>query len=128
MSEKWRCRLFWGNPTTTPPDGMPRIVKAVLCDRPHPIPTEIQQMVQPGTEYAPGTGWTIGWEQIAQRPIRRWSQEARARVRLNNLRRMRCSRPIDFARFRWVTRLREGLRWQMEVLHGGWWGWACRAV
>ncbi|WJS87108.1 hypothetical protein [Paracoccus sp. TOH] len=87
MSEKWRCRLFWGNPTTTPPDGLPRIIKAVLCDRPHPIPDEIQQMCQPGTEYAPGTGWSIGWEQITQRPIRRWSQEARARVRLNNLRR-----------------------------------------
>ena len=42
--------------------------------------------------------------------------------------RMRRPRPIDFARFRWVTRLREGLRLQMEVLHGGWWGWVCRAV
>jgi arsenite oxidase large subunit len=20
------------------------------------------------------------------------------------------------------------VRWQMEVLHGGWWGWVCRAV
>ena len=42
--------------------------------------------------------------------------------------RMRRPRPIDFARFRWVTRLREGLRLQMEVLHGGWWGWVCRTV
>ena len=41
---------------------------------------------------------------------------------------MRRLRPIDFARFRWVTRLREGHRLQMEVLHGGWWGWVYRAV
>lgn len=37
-------------------------------------------------EYGPGTGWAIGWERIDQRPIRRWSQEARARVRQRNLR------------------------------------------
>lgn len=42
--------------------------------------------------------------------------------------RMRRLRPIDFARFRCVTRLREGHRLQMEVLHGGWWGWVYRAV
>ena len=42
--------------------------------------------------------------------------------------RMRRLRPIDFARFRWVTCLREGHRLQMEALHGGWWGWVCRAV
>jgi hypothetical protein len=41
---------------------------------------------------------------------------------------MRRLRPIDFARFRWVTRLREVLRLQMEVLHGGCWGWVYRAV
>ncbi|RWR31373.1 hypothetical protein D2T31_04705 [Sinirhodobacter populi] len=87
MSEKWRCRLFWGNPHTSPPDGMPRIVMAILCDRPHPIPSEITQMIRPGADYQPGSGWTIGWERIDQRPIRRWSQEARARVRQNNLRR-----------------------------------------
>lgn len=86
MSEKWRCRLFWGNPHTSPPDGMPRIAKAVLCDRPHPIPAELVALCRPGTEYAPGTGWTIGWERIDQRPIHRWSQEARARVRQRNLR------------------------------------------
>lgn len=87
MSNKWRCRLFWGNPCTEPPNGMPRIIMAILCERPHPIPDAIQQQCRPGTEYAPGTGWTIGWEQIEQRPIRRWSQEARAKVRLKNLRR-----------------------------------------
>lgn len=42
-------------------------------------------MAQP--DYRPGTGWTIGFDCIEQRPIRRWSQEARARVRQRNLRR-----------------------------------------
>ena len=42
--------------------------------------------------------------------------------------RMRRLRPIDFGRFCWVTRLREDLHGLMEVLHGGWWGWVCRAV
>lgn len=86
MTAKWRCRLFWGNPYTSPPDGMSRIAMAVLCDRSHPIPDEIEQKCKPGTEYGPGSGWTIGWELIEQRPVRRWSQEARARVRQRNLR------------------------------------------
>ncbi|OJY33163.1 MAG: hypothetical protein BGP11_05425 [Rhodobacterales bacterium 65-51] len=86
MGAKWRCRLFWGNPRTSPPDGKPRIAMAVLCDSPHPIPEEITQVIGAGSEFAPGSGWTIGWECIEQRPIRRWSQEARARVRKQNLR------------------------------------------
>jgi len=49
-------------------------------------------------------------------------------VHPNQIKRMRRLRPIDFARFRWVTRLRELLRLQMEVLHGGCRGWVCRAV
>lgn len=54
--------------------------------------------------------------------------EAQAVELLTQIVRMRRLRPIDFARFRWVTRLREGHRLQMEVLHGGWWGWVYRAV
>ncbi|MDF2143235.1 hypothetical protein [Paenirhodobacter sp. CAU 1674] len=44
-------------------------------------------MMLPGTEFAPGSGWTIGWECIEQRQIKRWSKDARARVRQKNLRR-----------------------------------------
>ncbi|ANT39901.1 hypothetical protein [Rhodovulum sp. P5] len=87
MAAKWRCRLFWGNPYTVPPHNMPRILKAVICDHPRTIPHEIEQMIAPGTECAPGSGWTIGWECIEQRPIRRWSVEAKARVRRLRLRR-----------------------------------------
>lgn len=65
---------------------MPRIALSVLCDRPHSIPNEILQMSGPGTEYAPGSGWTIGWGMIDQRPVRRWSAEAKGRVRQLNLR------------------------------------------
>lgn len=86
MTEQWRCRVFWGNPCTTPPDGQPRIIKAVLCGRPHPIPVEIETFRADNPEYGLGSGWAIGWERIDQRPIRRWSQEARARVRQQNLR------------------------------------------
>ena len=85
MPAKWQCRLFWGNPTTSPPHGGPRIVMSVLCDQPHPIPDAITQICGPGTDFAPGSGWTIGWVMIDQRPIRRWSQKARARVRQSNL-------------------------------------------
>ncbi|PTV93557.1 hypothetical protein C8J27_1143 [Rhodobacter aestuarii] len=87
MSGKWHCRLFWGNPYTSPPHNMPRIALSVLCDLPYPIPDEIVRMSAPGTKYAPGTGWTIGWECIEQRPVRRWSTEAKGRVRHQNLRR-----------------------------------------
>lgn len=66
---------------------MPRIAKVILCDHPREIPEEILSASGPGTNYAPGTGWTIGWECIEQRPIRRWSREAKARVRRRNLRR-----------------------------------------
>lgn len=60
---------------------------AVLCDRTGSIPLEILEVCGPGTDYAPGSGWTIGWECIEQRPVRRWSQAAKAKVRKGNLRR-----------------------------------------
>ena len=86
MADNWRCRLFWGNPRTEPPHGQPRIIMAILCEKPHPIPDAILEKMRED-EYKPGSGWSIGWECIEQRPIKRWSPEARARVRQNNLRR-----------------------------------------
>jgi len=87
MSSKWRCRLFWGNPYTVPPHGHQRILKTALSDDTRTIPDEISELISSDPEYAPGSGWTIGWECIEQRPIRRWSQSAKARVRQLNLRR-----------------------------------------
>lgn len=81
---KWRCTLAWRKGATPPPNGMPRILKAVLCDKAHPIPVEIKDAWR---EMGPGSGWSIGWEMIEQRPIKRWSPEAKARVRQLNLRR-----------------------------------------
>ena len=86
MTAKWRCRLFWANPRTEPPHGQHRIKMAILCDNPHPIPAEIQERMQED-DCKPGSGWSVGWECIEQRPIKRWSPEARARVRQGNLRR-----------------------------------------
>lgn len=37
--------------------------------------------------FVPGSGYSIGWELVTQKPIRRWSREAKARARLRNLRR-----------------------------------------
>lgn len=62
---------------------MPRVLLAVLCDRAHPVPPEIDALWR---EMGPGSGWSVGWECIEQRPVRRWSQAAKARVRQANLR------------------------------------------
>ena len=80
-------------------------------------------------------GWSTGpgkdtcWIDLSEGQITPESPAAPTQQMVDRcLSRMRRLRPIDFARFRWVTRLREGHRLQMEVLHGGWWGWVCRAV
>lgn len=80
---KWRCTLAWRKGPLPPPEGMPRVLKAVLCDLPHPVPKEIDDAWR---EMGPGSGWSIGWEMIEQRPVKRWSPEAKARVRQGNLR------------------------------------------
>lgn len=81
---KWRCTLAWRNGAKPLPEGMPRVLKAVLCDKAHPVPREIAEAWQ---DMGPGSGWSVGWEMIEQRPVRRWSPEAKARVRQSNLRR-----------------------------------------
>ena len=82
---KWRCSLAWRRgPGSEPPDGMPRVLLAVLCDSPHPVPPEIDALWR---EMGPGSGWSVGWQMMEQRPIKRWSREAKAKVRQSNLRR-----------------------------------------
>lgn len=78
-ADKWRCTLAWGNPYTTPTG--PRVLGAVLCDKPYPVPAELLALSKPGE------GYCIRWECIEQRPIKRWSQAAKAKVRQANLRR-----------------------------------------
>ena len=76
---RWSIR--WGHPCTDPPGGVARIKAAILVPRGQPCPAELLD------RKTPGDGWALCWELVSQRPIRRWSQEARARVRQNNLRR-----------------------------------------
>ena len=77
VGPKWRCTLAWRNPYIAPPG--PRVLASVLCERPHPVPPEIMDLWQAGS------GYSIGWELVEQRPIRRWSSQAKARVRQANL-------------------------------------------
>lgn len=79
MVDMVRHSLRWGNPNTEPPG--PRVLKAVILPRHQPCPAEIMEL------WTPGGGYAVCWELVTQKPIRRWSQEARARVRKNNLRR-----------------------------------------
>ena len=50
---KWRCSLAWRKGPKPPPEGMPRVLKAVLCDTPHPVPPEIHEA---WLERGPGGG------------------------------------------------------------------------
>lgn len=84
MTAKWRCSLAWRRGMEPPPEGMPRVLLAVLCEKPHHCPQAIHDL---WLEMGPGSGWSVGWEMIEQRPIRRWSAEAKGRVRQLNLRR-----------------------------------------
>ncbi len=76
-----RWSLAWRNPHTQPPPGQPRMIKAILVPRGQPCPQELYDL------WTPGTGYCVGWELVTQRPIRRWTAEAKANARRRNLRR-----------------------------------------
>lgn len=75
-----RWSLRWANPTRPIPDGMPRVKKAMLVTRGTPCPPEIL------AEWVAGGLYAVCWELITQRPIKRWSREAKSRARRRNLR------------------------------------------
>jgi len=53
------------------------------------VPQEILDL------WSPGCGYAVTWELVTQRPIRRWSKQASARVRRQNLeRRMTAKFPL----------------------------------
>jgi len=79
MTDMVRWSIRWGNPGTEPPGGV-RIKAAVIVPRGHECPGELMD------QKVPGDGWALSWELISQKPIRRWSPEAKARARLRNLR------------------------------------------
>ena len=74
-----RYTLAWRRPDAPPPG--PRVLKAILVPRGAPVPEEIMEI------FVPGSGYSIGWELVTQKPIRRWSREAKARARVRNLQR-----------------------------------------
>lgn len=73
-----RYTLAWRRPDAPPPG--PRVLKALLVPRGAPCPQEIMDI------FVPGSGYSIGWELVTQKPIRRWSPQAKARARVRNLR------------------------------------------
>lgn len=73
-----RYTLAWRRPDVPAPG--PRVLKALLVPRGAPCPQEIMDL------FVPGSGYSIGWELVTQKPIRRWSPEAKARARMRNLR------------------------------------------
>ena len=85
--EMVRYSLAWRNPHAQPPG--PRVLHAALVTRGEKCPQEILDL------WSPGCGYAVTWELVTQRPIRRWSKEARGRVRRKNLeRRMTAKFPL----------------------------------
>jgi len=78
MGDMVRWSLRWSNPTTFK-EGMQRTKMAVLVPAGTPCPPEILDAWEPGSRYA------VSFERVTQRPIRRWSQEAKSRARRRNL-------------------------------------------
>ena len=80
MSRMIRWSLRWGDPYPSPPQREGRVRAAVAVPAGTPCPPEISKL------WEAGSGWVICWDMIDQAPVRRWSQEAKARVRQRNLR------------------------------------------
>ncbi|MBB2158101.1 theronine dehydrogenase [Gluconacetobacter diazotrophicus] len=74
-----RWSLAWRNPHVPPPG--PRVLAAALVVAGEDCPAEVME------KWVPGAGYAITWQLVSQKPIRRWSPEARAKVRRSNLRR-----------------------------------------
>lgn len=78
MTDMVRYSLRWGNPYTQPTG--PKVLAAMLVPRGERCPPEIAALK------VPGDGYALCWELVTQRPIRRWSTEAKAKARKRNLR------------------------------------------
>jgi hypothetical protein len=75
--------IAWGNPYTEPPQGQPRTLWAasIIDDSDG---EDIRSEHAPAT--TPGDGWAHCWT-AAQKEIKRWSPERKARTRRTRLRR-----------------------------------------
>lgn len=79
MVDMARYSVVWRNPFTAPTG--PRVLGAMLVPYGERCPEELAAL------HVPGSGYCISWELVSQKPIRRWSAEAKGRARLRNLRR-----------------------------------------
>ncbi|NHN89839.1 theronine dehydrogenase [Acetobacter conturbans] len=79
MPDMVRWSLAWRNPNTAPSG--PRVMAAVIV----PVGTECPAEVM--DKWVAGAGYAITWELVTQRPVKRWSREAKARVRKGRLKR-----------------------------------------
>ena len=73
----WRHSLRWGNPHTQAPG--PRVLIEIETDNPK-TPPEIL------ARWRAGAGYAVTAQPLPSASPRRWSQEAKARVRQRNLR------------------------------------------
>lgn len=80
--------IGWRNPYTQPPAEVPllpcgRLRWAVtLLDR----SAEAELLRDQAPAFKPGSGWTVAFTTVQTEPPRRWSAEAKGRVRRRNLR------------------------------------------
>jgi hypothetical protein len=78
MPDMVRYSVSWRNPHTQPPG--PRVLAAALVQRGEGCPPEVMK------HWTAGSGYAVTWELVTQRPIRRWSAEAKGKARRRNLR------------------------------------------
>jgi hypothetical protein len=79
MPGRWRYSLRWGNPHTRPPGDL--VLAAAVVTAGADCPPEVSG------GWVPGGGYAITVDFLDAKPMRRWSQEAKAAARRRNLRR-----------------------------------------
>lgn len=79
MVDRWRYSLRWGNPHTAPPGDL--VLASAEVPASARCPSDIME------HWVPGAGYAICVDFLDPRPIRRWSQDGKARARRRNLRR-----------------------------------------
>ena len=79
QQDTWRYSLRWSLPHVPCPGDSVLVVREVPAGT--PCPDEVSRL------WRPGKGYAITIDFLTNRPIRRWSKEAKAKVRRNNLKR-----------------------------------------
>ena len=74
--------IVWGNPYTRPPVGAPRILFGMSCPWPTTHRAELMDLV--ARQDRP-PGYTVAIWFRSREPIKRWSPERMAAVRMRNL-------------------------------------------